>query len=350
MTDSRTDMERPPTNGVLEDFRIDFLECWQRLPNKGFFFVLLAGWLALFHFLGSSTLGYVHSPSLFSFMLSAYHPNLAGWLRTLNLNAVGHWLSESEEGHCILAPFVVLGLYWWKRKALMALPLRLWPPGLLVIGAALLLHVFAFLVQQPKLSIVALLTGLYGVMGLAWGPAWLRGGFFPFFLLAFCIPLGSLAQPITFNLRLLVCRLVEFVCNTFLAIDVQRRGTALISPTGHYQYEVEAACSGLRSLIATVGLATVFAFVSFHRWWKRGLLVAVAFPLAVLGNLGRMLAIVIAAEMAGQAAGNRVHEGGPLGVFSLLPYLLAFLGLLLVGHWLRERPPPTPIPPDTKTL
>ncbi len=32
-----------------------------------------------------------------------------------------------------------------------------------------------------------------------------------------------------------------------------------------------------------------------------------------------------------------------------LPYLVAFLGLFLVGHWLRERAPLTPIPPATKT-
>jgi hypothetical protein len=63
-----------------------------------------------------------------------------------------------------------------------------------------------------------------------------------------------------------------------------------------------------------------------------------------------MLAIVIAAEIAGQAAGNRVHEGGRLGLFSLLPYLLAFVGLFLVGHWLREPAPRPPMPANTKTL
>ena len=36
------------TNGVLEDFRLRFLDCWHRLPNKGFFFILLAAWLVLF--------------------------------------------------------------------------------------------------------------------------------------------------------------------------------------------------------------------------------------------------------------------------------------------------------------
>jgi hypothetical protein len=50
-------------------------------------------------------------------------------------------------------------------------------------------------------------------------------------------------------------------------------------------------------------------------------MVASAFPLAVLGNLLRMLTIIIAAEMGGQEWGSYVHEGGPGGVFSLLPYL-----------------------------
>jgi exosortase len=242
-----------------------------------------------------------------------------------------------------------MGLCWWKRRELTALPLRLWWPGLVIVGLALLVHLFAFLVQQPKLSILALLTGFFGLMGLAWGPAWLRASFFPFFLLVFCIPLGTLAQPITFNLRLLVCRLVDWVANNLLAIEVHRQGTTLVNPAGHYEYEVAAACSGLRSLIATLGLATVYAFVAFGSWWKRALMVASAFPLAVLGNLVRMLAIIIAAEIGGQAAGNRVHDGGPGGVYSLLPYVPAFLGLILLGHWLHEPKAQPPLPLATKT-
>jgi exosortase len=277
---------------------------------------------------------------LFVFLLSAYHPNLLDWLRHGQLGEVSHWLAQGEAGHCLVVPLVVLGLYWWKRKELMGLTLGLWPPGLLLLGLAAVMHVFAFLVQQPKLSVLALLTGLYGLMGLAWGPAWLRRSFFPFFLLIFCMPLGAVAQPVTFRLRLLTCQLVDFVANYLLAIDVQREGTALISRAGHYQYEVEAACSGMHSLIATVGLAVVFAFVWFRARWRRAALVLAAFPLAVLGNLARMLAIIIAAEMGGQAAGNKVHDGGPLGIYSLLPYALAFAGLLLAAHWLRERPTP----------
>jgi exosortase len=331
-------MNEASSMGRRESLVGELRGCWERLPNKGLFVALLAGWAALFHFAGNSTLGYVRSWSLFAFMLDAYHEHLWDWLRHGQVGELTRWLAQGEEGHCLVVPLVVLGLYWRKRKELTGLTLGLWPPGLLLIGLAAALHVFAFLVQQPKLSIIALLAGLYGVMGLAWGAAWLRRGFFPFFLLVFCVPLGEVAQPVTFHLRLLTCRLVAFVANYLLAIDVQRQGMALINRAGHYQYEVEAACSGMHSLIVTVGLALVFAFVWFRAWWKRAALVAVAFPLAVLGSLARVLAIIIAAEMGGQAAGNKVLEGGPLGVYSLMPCALAFAGLLLAGHWLRERP------------
>ena len=48
------------------DWRADTIECWHRLPNKTFFFTLLAAWLLLFQFCGNSILGYVHTSSLFA--------------------------------------------------------------------------------------------------------------------------------------------------------------------------------------------------------------------------------------------------------------------------------------------
>lgn len=318
-------IEHEPGNGILEDFRIDFLESWRRLPNKGFFLMLMAAWLVLFHFLGNTTLGYIRSqsPSLYVWLLNAYDPR-------------GNYLS-SDDGHGVLIPFVVLGLFWWKREQLLALPLRIWWPALGLIGLALVLHIGGYMVQQPKVSVIALFLGLYGLTGLAWGPAWLRNSFFPFFLFGFCLPLGTQALTVSFPLRVLVCRLVEWISNSILAIDVVRDGTALINLEAHYQYDVAAACSGMRSLIATIALSLIYGFVAFPAWWKRLVLIGSAVPLAVAGNLVRMMTIVIAAEIGGQKAGNYVHEGGPLGIFSLLPYVPAFLGLLLMGHWLRDR-------------
>ena len=323
-------MDNNSGNGILEDFRIQFLECWHRLPNKEFFLVLLAAWLALFQFLGNSTLGYINTPSLLHWMYSAY---------ASNPDANG-----SDDSHGKFIPLVVLGLFWWKRKALLDLKVRLWWPGLLIIGCALVLHLLGYLAQQPRIAIVALFLGIDGLTGVAWGPDWLRESFFPFCLFAFCVPLGWSAVAITFPLRVLVCKITVLICGYLFQIDVIREGTTLLDPSHRYQYEVAAACSGIRSLFATFAIAIIYAMLSFRHWWKRGLLILSAVPLAVLGNVIRMLTIVLAAEIGGQHAGDNVHEGGPLGIYSLLPYVAAFGGLLLLGHWLREKPanPSTP--------
>ncbi len=86
-------------------------------------------------------------------------------------------------------------------------------------------------------------------------------------------------------------------------------------------------------------MAVIYGWLAFPKLWKRTLVIASAFPLAVMGNLVRMLTIVIASELCGPAAGSYVHDGGPLGIISLLPYVPAVAGLLLLGHWLRDRPP-----------
>jgi exosortase len=313
-------MDKQPDDGVLEEFRIEFIDYWRQLPNKGFFLVLLAVWLALFHFLGSATLGYVRTPSLFGWMYNAYTGGGAG-------------LAHSDEAYGLLIPVVVLALFWSKRRELMALELRLWWPGLLLLAVGVMTHILGYAVQQSRISVVGLFTGIYGLMGLAWGPAWLRVSFFPFFLFGFCIPLGSMAESITVPLRLLVSQLVEGVSHYILFIDVRREGNRLFNPAGGYQYEVAAACSGIRSLIAIAAFAIIMAFISFHTWWKRLLVAASAVPLAVLGNLIRMLMIIIAAEIGGPSWGEYVHNST---IISMLPYVPAFVVLLLADRYFYE--------------
>lgn len=327
-------MDTQPTNGVLEEFRLEFLEVWKRLPNKLPFLVLLGAWVVLFQLVGNSTLGYANTPSLFGYMYNAFS---AGGSVSL---------MEADESYALLIPAVVLGLFWARRRQLLALDLRSWWPGLLLLTLGSCLHLLGYAVQQPRISVVGFFIGVYGLMGLVWGPNWLRASFFPFFLFGFCVPIGSLAEPITFRMRLWVSQLVGFICQYILAIDVRVSGNLLTDPTGHYQYEVAAACSGIRSLIATFAFAVILAFVSFRNNWKRLLLILSSFPLALLGNLLRMLAIILAAEMGGQEWGNRVHEGGPGGLFALIPYIPAFVGLL----WLERYLQPQPVPPGRTTV
>lgn len=303
-----------PRQGFFNEFR----SCCEKLSHKTFFFGLLAAWVALFMVIGNSTLGYIHTPSIFSWMYHVY-------------DAPG-----SEDGHGKLIPFAVLALFWWKRKELLAIPQRTWWPALIIVAAGLLFHALGFLLQQPRLSIFGMFLGIYGLIGLTWGPGWLKGTFFPFILFAFCMPVAGFVETITFPLRIFATNITYAVTHGIFGLGVIKKGTQLFDAKGAYSYDVAAACSGIRSLISLLALTTIYGMITFKAPWKRILVIALAVPLAVASNVLRLTSIVVSAEAFGQDAGNFVHEWS-----GFLTYVVAIVVMLLLGWWLRERPTPT---------
>src|ERR1700745_754455 len=83
----------------------EFAVCWRQLPNKFFFITLLGAWMLLFHLYGNATFGYI-----------ADSASLPYWMWFTYTNPAGN----GEDGHGVLVPFVVLGLFWWKRKTLLS--------------------------------------------------------------------------------------------------------------------------------------------------------------------------------------------------------------------------------------
>jgi exosortase len=287
------------------------------------FGVLLVAWIALFHFLGNSTLGYVDTTSLF------------GWWKWTMAGISG-------EDHAYLMPLVVLGLLYMRRAELAMIPKRVFWPALVLITLALLLHVVGYVVQQARISVVAFALGLYGLTGLFWGFGWLKAVFLPFSLLAFSVPLGPGAEPLTVPLRLLATKIAAVVSHYVLGIEVIQRGNILLDATGRFQYEVAAACSGINSLTAIVAFAIIYSFLNFSSFWRIGVMLAAALPMAVLANVVRLEMIIAAAEVYGQAAGDYVHKHSLL---SLLPYIPSIGGLFLIGRLLQPRADRPPKPP-----
>lgn len=308
-------MSDQPQTGWVEEFRVEFHDYWRQLPNKGLFFVLLAVWLGLFHFLGNSTFGYVNTPSLPGWMWNAWSAN------------------DWDEGHGALMPVVVLALLWWKRRELMALPLGLWWPGLGLVAVALGLHLVGYMIQQPRLSIIGLFGGIYGLMGLAWGWRFLRASFFPFFLFVFCIPFGSLAEKVTFPLRMLVSYISVGISQA-AGFDVIRDGSLIYDMQRTFQFDVAPACSGIRSLVALLALTTIFGFLVFRSPWRRAVMVLSAFPLAVLGNVIRITFTIFVTELFGQKYGLAVEQK-----FGFVTFAVALVCVLLLERWLREPAP-----------
>jgi exosortase len=286
--------------------------CWQQMPHKGAFGVLLLSWLALFHWLGNSTFGYLHTASLFEWLKYCYS-------------------MKAEEEHVFLVPPLVFILIWWKREELMAALKRIWWPGVALLAVAVIAHLCGYVVQQTRISFLAFLFGVYALMGIVWGPAWLRAIFFPFFLMVFCMPLGNSAEIITVPLRKLVAMLSVGISHHALGIDVIREGSRIFDASHSIEYDVAPACSGIRSLVALILISTIYGFVAFKSFWRRWLIVVAAFPLAVLGNTMRITTVIIVGKAWGQDAGARIEQN-----FGFITYLFALGALFAIGYWLRE--------------
>ncbi len=297
-------------------FAGEFRIYWARLPDKGFFFGLLAAWCVVFQLFGTS-----------SFNFSTTTPSLFQWM----YNAWDAPMMNSSQGKLI--PFAVAVLLWVKRRELAETITGWWWPGLALLGLSLLLHVFGFLAQQPRVSIVALFFGIYSLVGMVWGWKTMRASFFPFVLFIFCMPFGTIVDHLTMPLRLFVTKVTYLICDGGLDIKLIRNGTQLFDETKKINFDVAAACSGVRSFMALLAVTTVFSVLAFKPVWKRAAMIALTIPLVVFFNIIRVVAIILAYKGISTKAGVFVHEW-----FGFVTYMMAVICLMAVAHFLRDKP------------
>ncbi len=278
---------------------------------------LLVCGLIIFNFFGNSTRGYIDTTSLFYWWgFQWFNPQ-----------------SQTEHGPIILA----LSLWIFSRNLKAPSPARNSPSpwlGLLIIISSLLIHLFGYLVQQSRISIVGFLIFLIGSSYLLGGSRWGKASIFPCTLMLFALPLEFLTNAIGFMMRLYVIKVSYFLAQ-FCGIDIIRSGTQLLSADGSYQYDVAPACSGIRSLVALSALSLILGYLTFRSWWRRVLLFVLSIPYAFVGNVIRIFTIIIVAELFGQKAGTLVHEWFGFIIF-IIVLGLAMLTVSLLGRYLPE--------------
>ncbi len=291
-----------------------------RFPHKIQLGLVGVAWLALFHWLGNSTFGYVATPSLFRWVYPLYDAN-------------------PDDGIGLLAPLVTLWLIYHHRDRLNRITPEPWAPALALVAVGLILHLVGYRVQQGRISLAGCIVGFFGLTGMLWGREWMRQTRYPFALLAFCIPVSVYLAPFTFHLRVFVARVASSFCIDVLQMHLLRRGTEVFSMTAsglpRFQFEVAAACSGIRSLTAVMLLTLVYGYLFFESPTRRLVLFIAAPLLAVVGNIIRLITVFVVGEALGQKAGATIETG-----FGFVTFCgVTVGGVLLLGRFLRERAP-----------
>jgi len=232
------------------------------------------------------------------------------------------WSTDPNYSHGFVVPFISAYFLWERRDALQRTPVRgsAWGYVLLVLSAGLLIVGEA--ASFGYAARVSLLVALAGLILFLRGAEALRIAAFPLAFLLFMIPPPAIVMnQIALPLQLLAAKFATGTLDA-LGVAVLRQGNVIaLAPV---RLEVTEACSGIRSLVALLALAVLFASLSRRRWEIQALITLSAIPIALITNAARITVTGVLVDTVGPSAGmGFYHEFSGLVIFLLAFVLLA---------------------------
>lgn len=240
--------------------------------------------------------------------------------------AVEVWYDSATFNHGFLILPLCGWLAWTRRQRLAGLAPRpnFW--GLMpMVALAFAWYVGelmgVLLIQQ--LALIGMIQTLtFTVIG--WRAA--RAMAFPLFYLLFAVPFGDfMIAPLQDFTAVFVVEGLRLV-----GIPVFLDGVFISIPNGNF--EVAEACAGVRFLIATIALGTLFADITYRSWWRRAAFMLLALAVPILANGLRAFGIVIIAHLTD----NEVAVGIDHIVYGWVFFAFVTFVLLAVGMTFRE--------------
>jgi exosortase A len=236
------------------------------------------------------------------------------------------WRVSATFAHGFIVYPVALWLAWRDRHRLAVLRPAPQPQALVVLTLLMGAWFFADLIDVQLVRQAAVVASVPVLVWLCFGGAVAQAMWFPLAFTAFAVPFGEGLVP----------HLMQFTADftvgalNLVGIPVYREGMLFSTSSG--DFEVAKACSGIRYLIASLALGTLYAYLTYRSWWRRGLFIMAALLVPVIANGLRAFGIVMIAHF------SEMHLA--VGIDHLI-YGWLFFGLVIfllfwVGGMFRE--------------
>ena len=241
---------------------------------------------------------------------------------------VAIWGSSDTYAHGFLIMPIALALIWMQRRETALIAPRPDVLGFMLLAGCGFAWLAAEAAQVQVLQQYALAAMIPGtVLALAGRRvAWVIA--FPLAFLILAVPFGEAFLP----------RLMDWTAEFTVAalrlsgIPVYREGTYFAIPSGHWS--VVEACSGLRYLIASITVGALYAYLTYRRWWKRVLFLALSIAVPIVANFLRAYMIV----MIGHLSSMKLAVGADHFIYGWL-FFGVVVGLLFwLGWFWRDAP------------
>lgn len=266
---------------------------------------------------------------------------LAGWFR---------WVSSQKDWQfCLLVPGIVGWLVWSKRESLRPLPLVGDWVGVAPLAGGLFFYWLGYKADTGYPGFLAVQLILAGLILLLAGRRWMRALFFPWLFLFFTWPMQPLEDSVASPLRPRTAAMASTLLN-LVGVPTISEGSALQSAadaaTGQsvgdaFSLDVDAKCSGINSLFALMMISALLGYLALGRPRFRLLLFACSIPLAVAGNVVRLLLLAVGTLQFGSdfAVGQRIGDHQEMSLYHTFAGFAVF-GVALAGMfalcWLLE--------------
>jgi exosortase A len=237
---------------------------------------------------------------------------------------VSIWIRSQTFTHAFLVPVISTWLIWRRRAALADIPLC---PSLSVVPF-IALAAFAWLLGDlaavNSVTFLALTSLLVLIVPALLGLRFASAIMFPLCYLFFAVPIGE------FFLPQMMAWTADFTVFALRAtgIPVYREGLDFVIPSGNWS--VAEACSGVRYLIASVVVGTLYAYLSYRSIKRRVIFVIVSFLVPIVANWMRAYLIV----MLGHLSGNRLAVGVDHLIYGWVFFgVVIFLMFVIGARW-----------------
>ena len=235
------------------------------------------------------------------------------------------WAHEAAYQHCVLVPFIVIGLVWFHRGRLAELRPTASPGGFALLIPGLALCYLGYLTGARSLVGLSFPIVLMGLLALGLGWGYLRVLGFPLALFLFAVPfprhiLGIVAMPMQ-----LVSSTLTAACTRLFGIPVYQEGVNIVLPS--FQFVVAEECSGLNSLLALFLTCGVVTELQGLQVWQKLAVYAVTPLIVIVANVVRLMSVVLLGEIIGEkfALNHLIHGSADVAVY--LPAFLLVWGL-----------------------
>ncbi|MFT6905436.1 MAG: exosortase A [Oleiphilaceae bacterium] len=242
-------------------------------------------------------------------------------LFTTTLSMVEIWNTDGSYGHGYLIFPISIWLIYQQRKKVNSYALKPEPRALLLFLIITFLWLIAKVVDVQlvqQLSLIALtLTSILVIFGHALFVSLC----FPLFFLFLAVPMGqSLIQPmmeLTADFTVAAVKLI--------GIPIYRDGLLFSLPSGNWS--VVEACSGVRYIIASFTLGTLYAYITYSSNFKRVSFVVIAVIVSAIANGLRAFGIVLIGHYSKMQYGT----GGDHTFYGWIFYGIVIALLFYVG-------------------